>query len=166
MGLNPHILRAQDLGPGTMFKRLYDTQNPIPLGSATDRGGTSLKHRLFSSDDEIDTPTRLLERRADSYNKGLISQRVLDEGEDDSCPRSPIRRTHSAGPLSFNRSQPHASCDNTGLITPAMNLRHRQSLPTPVTEHQLAAEVKRKSSQSGPSPLPPTTINIFVECST
>lgn len=128
-----------------MFTRLYGTQNPSPLESETNRGVASLKHRLFGNDDHNDGLRRQSpKRQARFYNEGLRSQRLMDDDENDSRPRSSVPRTSSTAPF-FNKYQLDVTKDTSSFNNPVMSRHHHQN-PSSPSEHPLATNVKSESS--------------------
>ena len=115
-----------------MFNRLYGTQNPTPLDSEVKKDKPGLKHRLFQGDDDrgydMDNSRAMspppLKRPATLRREGQRSQRLLDQDENGSRPRSPTRKQYSVAPI-LTRSQAHRS----------------RSLPS---EHHLASKVEGK----------------------
>lgn len=128
-----------------MFTRLYGTQNPSPLESETNKGVASLKHRLFGNDDYDDGPRRKSpKRQARFYNESLRSQRLMDDEENDSRPRSPIRRPSSTASF-FNKCQLDVTRDTSSFNNPVMSRHHHQN-PSSPSEHPLATNVKSEFS--------------------
>lgn len=132
-----------------MFARLHATQNSRPLETETDttRGTTGLKHRLFGNDSDDDDGVRMRPSKRQVqlfYKEGKRSQRLMDDDENDSRPRSPLRKTGSTASF-FTRCQPQMTHDTSDYQDPNKHRRPRHNPPSP-SGHPVATTVKRELS--------------------